>query len=75
MNWKNVNEQPPFAMESGNWDGLRTDWLLVCTRKSEYHVAKAYVGTMDGCEFCTFEDNEGWLVEGVTHYTTINPPY
>ena len=74
MNWINIKDHTPIGVDRGDWDGLRTEWLLVQNRKEEYHVARAYVGTMDGAEFCYFTDNLGYEVENVMFWTLIDNP-
>jgi hypothetical protein len=74
MNWINIKDHTPIGVDRGDWDGLRTEWLLVQNRKEEYHVARAYVGTMDGAEFCSFEDNLGYEVEDVVFWTRVDNP-
>ena len=46
-----VEIEMPLAYETGDWDGKRSDVVIVKTRKDEYFVARLYHGFMDGSEF------------------------
>ena len=73
--WNSLKDKTPTAYESGNWDGKRSEWLLVSADGIEYHVARAYVGTLDGSEFCTFEDSRGYEIENVVWWAEIDSPF
>jgi hypothetical protein len=58
MEWIDINDQTPICYEEGEWDGLRSDFVLVYTvnklREEGYQVARMYEGTMDGSKFQAF---------------------
>jgi len=72
MNWKDIEKEKPFAYEKGNWDGLRTDFMLVFTANRNIVKARAYIGFLDGSDFCDWvEENDCELHEPVTHFMAL----
>lgn len=59
--WITVDEEKPIAYESGNWDGLRSDFILVKDIHGKVYVAKSYQGVIDGSNFCDFCDDNGYI--------------
>ena len=49
--WIPVEEELPICYESGDWDGRRSDFVLVKTLDGGWYKAKLYSGTIDGSEF------------------------
>ena len=49
--WVKVEENTPICFETGNWDGKRSDIVLVKTREGETLTARLYNGILDGSEF------------------------
>lgn len=76
MVWNKMSsENRPMATESGCWDGLRTDRLLVCTRGRQFHVVRMYEGVLDGGAFCDFYDEQNNQIENVTAWVDIDTPF
>lgn len=76
MVWNKMSsENKPMATESGCWDGLRTDRLLVCTRFGHFHVVRMYEGVLDGREFCDFHEEDGTQIDNVTAWVDIDTPF
>lgn len=76
MVWNKMSsENRPMATESGCWDGLRTDRLLVCTRFGNFHVVRMYEGVLDGLEFCDFYEEDGTQIDNVTAWVDIDTPF
>lgn len=48
MIWKDIKKEKPIATESGCWDGLRTERILVYTTGGICHIARMYEGILDG---------------------------
>lgn len=72
MIWIDITQRKPIAYESGNWDGLRSSKVLVCTLARTYHVAVMYEGVMDGSEFCDFYDDNDFEIMNVKWWTEID---
>jgi len=72
MVWYDVKKKKPHAYQSGGWDGLKSDKILVCTRSGKYHVAEMYAGVMDGSEFNDFYDDRDFEIENVAFWTEID---
>lgn len=75
MIWYDIKNKRPIATESGNWNGLKSDKIIVCTRSGKYHIAVMYEGILDGSEFCEFYDDRDFEIETVTHWAEIDSPY
>ena len=68
-NWFDIENVKPLEWESGDWDGLRTDLVLVATDKCEILIARAYVdyiGASYNCIWCDVHDFE--INGNVTHW-------
>ena len=75
MIWNDVTKKKPLAYQSGGWDGLKSDKVLVCTRSGKYHIAEMYSGAMDGHEFNDFYDDRDFEIENVAFWTEIDRPF
>ena len=75
MIWNDVKKKKPHAYQSGGWDGLKSDKVLVCTGSGKYHVAEMYAGVMDGSEFNDFYDDRDFEIENVAFWTEIDRPF
>ena len=49
--WQNPESRKPLCYQSGDWDGKRSDSVLVELKNSNYVVAVCYEGIIDGCRF------------------------
>lgn len=74
MKWTHVSEKTPSAYETGKWDGLRSEFVLACTKSQDYYVARVYKGILDGSEFCEFVDSMDYTIENVEWWTEIENP-
>jgi hypothetical protein len=63
--WIPVNEELPIAYESGNWDGLRSEYILAKNIDGNWFKARIYQGVMDGFKYCD------WVTESDTILTEI----
>jgi hypothetical protein len=59
MEW---NKESPHAWEEGNWDGKRTDRLLVLTKNRNIKIATCYIGFMDGSDFKEWYSDDDYLI-------------
>lgn len=71
MIWKDVKEETPVTYQEGNWDGLKSDPVLVVDVDGVFHVAVVYEGYMDGSHFIDFYDNRDFELSNVTHWCKI----
>ena len=58
MTWKRLKSETPTTTEVGEWDGSRSEVLIVRTKEGEVHSARCYKGILDGHEFCDFYTTE-----------------
>ena len=52
--WNFLANKKPNAFEKGDWDGLRTDPILVQDKDGNSFIAIMYEGFLDGNKFCEF---------------------
>lgn len=74
MIWHKLSEKKPIAFISGNFDGLKSEKVLVCTRSGRYYVAEMCEGILDGSKFCDFYDDRDFLIDYVLYWTEIDSP-
>jgi len=74
MNWNDIKKTMPVAYQSGDWDGLKSDKVLVCTIRRKYYVVEMYHGILDGEEFCDFYDGDV-EVKNVAFWAEIDAPF
>lgn len=75
MLWYKLENKKPIATESGAWDGLRSDKILVATRMQTIHIARMYEGTMDGSHFRNFYDDRDFEINHVILWAEIDMPF
>lgn len=75
MIWNYLKNKKPLATESGCWDGLKSDKILVCTISGKYHVVEMYEGFMDGSAFCNFYDERDFYIDNIVCWTDIDAPF
>lgn len=70
--WISLKTKKPLATESGAWDGLKSEQILVQDKTGNYHVAEMYEGTMDGSYLCNFYSiPHGYEIENVINWKNI----
>ena len=69
--WRDISISRPFAYMTGNWDGKKSDKVLVRTKDRTIHVAVMYEGFMDGNEFVDFYDNYDSEIKDVAYWKEI----
>lgn len=75
FSWIYLDKETPICTETGNWDGKRSDEILVRDYNGKHYVAYCYQGFMDGAAFCDFYSSErDSLIEGITYWTFIPDP-
>ncbi len=75
MIWNSFKNKKPIATQSGGWDGLRSDKILVCDINRNFYVAVMYAGILDGREFCDFYDDRDFEIENIVFWTEIDTPF
>lgn len=74
MNWKKIELETPIAVKSGDWDGLKSDALLLATQDKKIHVGIMYEGFMDGSHFRAFYDEiSDYEIKNVVYWSYIPP--
>lgn len=75
MKWIDIKKQKPLAYESGNWDGLRSREILVCTKGRVSHIARMYHVIMDGSESFDFYDDIDCEITNVAYWAELDYPF
>jgi len=75
MIWYKLKEKRPLATKRGEWDGLKSDEVLVQDKNGDYHIAVMYEGFLDGSEFCDFYDTRDYEIDNVVYWSKIDSPY
>ena len=71
MKWNLLTESQPLATENGNWDGLRSEPVLVADYGGTFYIAVMYEGKMDGNEYRDFFSLDDYEISGITHWMYI----
>jgi hypothetical protein len=69
--WISVEDELPRAWETGDWDGRKSDTVLVKTKKGNIHIADLFHGIIDGSEFADFYSDNDYQLTDVTHWRLI----
>jgi len=64
--WISIEKELPYCWERGEWDGKRSDYVLVKSKDETIHFAILYSGTLDGNEFNDFYDRNDFEIEAVS---------
>ena len=65
MKWKEVSKRLPTCFESGDWDGLRSNFVLVADKHGMYFIGRCYSGRMDGNEFDEWYTADDFEIDNV----------
>lgn len=69
MKW-NYNGYP-IAYEIGNWDGKRSNEVVVEDDDGEKYIARLYEGFLDGSEFKDWIDNNGYTLFNIIKWIEL----
>jgi hypothetical protein len=76
MIWYDIKYRKPLATEIGDWDGKKSDKILVCTLSRRYYIAVMYHTIMDGSEDFDFYDDNDFPIKNVKYWAEIDEaPY
>lgn len=70
--WIPVEEELPVCCESGNWDGLRSDYVLIKHSDGECRKAILYSGIMDGSEYNDWYSEHGYELGNIIEWRPLN---
>ena len=70
--WTDINKRKPLAFEKGDWDGLKSELILVKDILGQIFVATMYEGVLDGSEFCNFYTTNDFELINVQLWKPIN---
>jgi len=74
MNWIYTKDRLPRVWVRGNWDGLKSDEILVEDRNGKRYIATLYSGFIDGDDFNDWYNNNDYeITEDIVRWIEI--PY
>ena len=74
MIWTKLEYKKPITYISGDFDGLKSDQVLVIDKDGKYSVSEMYEWFYCDTEFCYFYDVNGFEVKNVEYWTKIIEP-
>ena len=71
--WIDIEKQKPLAWEKGEWDGNRTDFVLIANDKSDIPIiARAYENTIGATYTLDWYEKNDYEIKGnVTHWKKL----
>lgn len=69
--WIHVEEELPLCYESGDWDGLKSDFVLIKDKYNNWTKGILYSGIIDGHNFNDWYSVESFEMPNVTHWRPI----
>ena len=75
MIWHNIKDKQPIATQTGNWDGFKSDKILVATKNEKICVVEMYEGVHNGYKFRNFYDHDDFEIFNVVKWTEIQLPF
>jgi len=69
--WISINEETPLAFESGQWDGLRSDFVLAKNKWGNVYIARTYEGILDSNKFCDFAERDDTIISHIIEWRPI----
>ena len=69
--WIPVEQELPLCYESGDWDGLRSDFVLIKDKYNNWSKGILYSGIIDGHNFNDWYSTESLEMPFVTHWRPI----
>ena len=70
--WNNIEKKQPLAYKSGDWDGKKSDKVLVYTLDKKYYVVEMYEGILDGNKFQEFYDGKDSIISNVALWSELD---
>lgn len=70
--WNNINKEKPLCTQTGDWDGKKSDEIIVRDFKGNHYLVFCYQGFIDGSDFCDFYTSQNdYQIEGVLFWSLI----
>jgi len=69
--WIPIEEELPICLESGDWDGLRSDYVIAKFKDNTWCKAILYSGFIDGIYFNDWYDDRNYDIINITHWRPI----
>ena len=69
--WISVEDELPLAVETGEWDGKRSDFVLAKNKWGNVYIARTYEGIIDGNKFCDFAEKDDTIISHIVEWRPI----
>ena len=69
--WIPVEEKLPACFESGEWNGARSEFVLVKHSDSSWRKARLYYGILDGQKYNDWYDENDYELGNITHWRPV----
>jgi len=66
--WIPVEIELPIPIEYGDFDGMRSEFVLAKLSNGNWHKARTYSGIIDGSEFCDWGDENDFVLRNVVSW-------
>jgi hypothetical protein len=68
MEWKYTKDETPITYETGDWDGKRSDKVVVINESGTAYIARLYEGFMDGSEYKDWIDSNDYMIYNIVKW-------
>lgn len=69
--WIPIEEELPICFESGEWDGKRSEFVLVKHSNSNWRKGRIYSGILDGHKYNDWYDENDYELGNITHWRPV----
>lgn len=71
MQWIYLENEKPICYLTGDWDGKKSDEILVEDKDGKKHLAVLYSGFIDGHYFDDWYNSDGYEIENIIKFLKI----
>lgn len=75
MLWYNLIDRKPIATKTGPWDGVRSEPILVATKRGSIHIALMYEEVVNGERIQMFYDDRDYELDAVYLWAELDSPF
>lgn len=71
MKWIELKIATPITYQEGEWDGKRSDCIVVENSAGLRQTAHLYSGQLDGSDFSDYYDMDGYEIKDVKRWLAL----
>lgn len=72
--WRNIEKTKPICYKTGDWDGKKSDEILISDFNGKFHVVTCYETILQGEKIYDFYDSNDYEVGNFLLWTEIPEP-